>query len=75
VQSLPTLPLSNDVEVHVFKPSEGLSTALVFKAMDLSKCSDIVPESLLHCFETDGFVESIIVSIHIATLSLIAVVR
>mmetsp|Transcript_3675 Transcript_3675/g.5031 ORF Transcript_3675/g.5031 Transcript_3675/m.5031 type:complete len:356 (+) Transcript_3675:73-1140(+) len=54
VQSLPALPLSDDVEVHVFKPAEGLSTALVFKALDLNKCSTVVPESILHCFETDG---------------------
>lgn len=28
VQSLPRLPDHSDVEVHVFKPQEGLSTAL-----------------------------------------------
>lgn len=56
MDSLPALPKKDDVEVHVFKPQEGLSTALVFKAMNLSECSGIIPESLLDCFQTDGFV-------------------
>lgn len=55
VQSLNPLPDHNDVVVHVFKPAIGLSTALVFKAMDLSGCSSAIPESILDCFESDGY--------------------
>lgn len=55
MKSLPALPHASEVKVHVFKPAEGLSTALVFKAMDLNKCSTAIPESILDCFESDGY--------------------
>jgi len=54
VDSLPPLPFANETLIHVFKPSEGLSTAMVFKALDLTKVSKIAPESLLDCFEANG---------------------
>jgi len=54
VQPLPALPEWEQTTVHVFKPSEGLSTALVFKALKLDQTSKIHPESLLDCFETKG---------------------
>jgi 4-diphosphocytidyl-2-C-methyl-D-erythritol kinase len=54
VQPLPALPEWEKTAVHVFKPAEGLSTALVFKALQLDSTSPIVPDSLLDCFETKG---------------------
>ena len=64
MDSLPALPKSDDVEVHVFKPQEGLSTALVFKAMNLGACSTVIPESLLDCFQSDGFEVLTTIAIH-----------
>lgn len=38
--------------------SQGLSTAIVFKSLQLDKCSQIVPESILDCFTTGGAIAS-----------------
>ena len=54
VNSIPPLPQSDEVEVHVFKPKEGLSTALVFKSLNLSTNSKISPESILSSFSKHG---------------------
>lgn len=54
VSPLPPLPYSDSTVVHVFKPAQGLSTAHVFKALQLDKVSKINPDSLLDCFETNG---------------------
>lgn len=58
VEPLPPLPFSEDTLIHVFKPTEGLSTALVFKALDLSKVSQINADSLLDCFESNGAIQA-----------------
>jgi len=54
VQSLAPIPDSQHVEVHVFKPSEGLSTGTVFQALDLARCSPLPPLHLLDSFQTKG---------------------
>lgn len=54
VDPLPALPEWQDTTVHVFKPAEGLSTAMVFKTLKLDSTSKIVPDSLLDCFESKG---------------------
>jgi 4-diphosphocytidyl-2-C-methyl-D-erythritol kinase len=48
------LPDADKVSVHVFKPQEGLSTAAVFKALDLSTLSKSNPLELLYRFEAYG---------------------
>lgn len=54
VAPMPALLEASDLCVHVFKPPEGLSTALVFKALNLENVSKINPLSLLDCFENNG---------------------
>ena len=54
VESLQSLPDADDVVVDIFKPPDGLSTPAVFKALDLEKCSKIMPENILDCFQTRG---------------------
>lgn len=51
VQTLPPLPDRKTVAVHVFKPTEGLSTPLVFKALDLAATSSLSPIELLRGFQ------------------------
>lgn len=58
VTPLPALPEASESVIHVFKPIEGLSTALVFKALKLDSVSRINPESLLDCFETGGAIKA-----------------
>ena len=48
------MPDWQNTVVHVFKPAEGLSTALVFKTLQLDSTSKTIPESLLDCFESRG---------------------
>ncbi len=43
--------------VHIFKPKEGLSTALVFKTLNLSKLSSAVPDNILKTYTTQGALE------------------
>ena len=58
VEPLPPLPFADETLIHVFKPAEGLSTALVFKALDLGKVSQINADSLLDCFESNGAIKA-----------------
>ena len=58
VTPLKPLPHWQKTKVHVFKPEEGLSTALVFKTLDLNALSPIIPESLLDCFESNGAIKA-----------------
>ena len=58
VTPLKPLPEWESTKVHVFKPEEGLSTALVFKTLDLNALSNVIPESLLDCFESNGAIKS-----------------
>ena len=55
IDPLPALPHSDDLKVHVFKPSKGLSTGLVFKTLDIkSMCSPSDPRELLELFTDMG---------------------
>ena len=55
IEPLPTLPHSNNLKVHIFKPQEGLSTGLVFKTLDIkSMCSPSDPKELLDLFTDMG---------------------
>jgi len=57
VEPLPPLPKSdaNALRIHVFKPSEGLSTKLVFQSLDIkSMCSQTDPTNLLNKFNQYG---------------------
>lgn len=48
-------PLSESLKVHVFKPLEGLSTKLVFQALDIkTMCSPSDPKELLEMFTQYG---------------------
>lgn len=58
IEPLPALPEWQNTIVHVFKPIEGLSTALVCKTLQLDSCSPVVPDSLLDCFVTKGALQS-----------------
>mmetsp|Transcript_7905 Transcript_7905/g.7952 ORF Transcript_7905/g.7952 Transcript_7905/m.7952 type:complete len:354 (+) Transcript_7905:98-1159(+) len=61
VQSLSALPLpqGKQIKVHVFKPKDGLSTALVFKALNIEACKGgIDPAGLLEGFEVNGALNS-----------------
>lgn len=40
------------------KPSEGLSTPVVFRNLDYDELSDLEPEHLLHQFTEQGFEEA-----------------
>lgn len=40
--------------VHSIVFREGLSTALVFKALDLSRCSAVSPDDLLKLYVSNG---------------------
>jgi 4-diphosphocytidyl-2-C-methyl-D-erythritol kinase len=69
VQSLTALPLPHgeQIKVHVFKPEEGLSTALVFKALNLEACKGGVdPAGILKDFEVS--VSVIIISLLLASV-------
>lgn len=58
VTPLPALPEATQSVVHIFKPIEGLSTALVFKALQLESVSPVDPDSLLDCFESVGAIKA-----------------
>ena len=58
VTPLPALPEAAQSVVHIFKPIEGLSTALVFKALQLDSVSRVSPESLLDCFKSSGAIKA-----------------
>jgi len=58
VTSMDPLPESDDTIVHIFKPREGLSTALVFKTLQLDKVSPSSPESLLGQYKQIGALKS-----------------
>ena len=51
------LPASDNTVVHIFKPKEGLSTALVFKTLNLLKLSSAVPDNILKTYTTQGALE------------------
>jgi 4-diphosphocytidyl-2-C-methyl-D-erythritol kinase len=51
IEPLPPIPHSNNVQVHIFKPQEGLSTKLVFQNLDIkTMCSNSNPLELRDLF-------------------------
>jgi len=55
VTPLQPLPASTSAVLDVYKPIEGLSTQLVFRALDLGKLrTDRRPEALLEAFIKEG---------------------
>ena len=53
VISISALPGAPDIKVHIFKPSEGLSTGKVFGALDLENVNPIQPRDLLSLWKTN----------------------
>lgn len=57
IEPLPQLPKSDAdaLRIHIFKPSEGLSTKLVFQTLNIkTMCSQTDPLKLLHLFKQLG---------------------
>ena len=52
VTSMPALPGASQIKVHIFKPTQGLSTRRVFQALDLDDLHPTPPETLLRSWQT-----------------------